>query len=165
MSAAVSVPADIGEVGFVDAMAGVAAAVAVAAVLDERGRPRGVTISSLVSLSLDPPLVLFCLARTSGSHAAFLAADRFAVSVLGAGQAGLAKCLAGPAGGRESVVWERLDDLPVLPGSVVQLVCAGYDRVAGGDHTILIGRVTRAVARPGPPLVHHQRRFHHIRPA
>jgi flavin reductase ActVB len=149
-------------VGFVDAMAGLAAAVAVAAAVDESGVPCGVTVSSLSSLSLDPPLVLFCLARASSSHATFTTARRFAVSVLGAGQAGVARRVAGPAAGRNSVRWGWTDRLPVVPGGLVHLLCTTYDQLDGGDHTILIGRVDSAATRPGAPLVYHQRSFHRL---
>lgn len=162
MSAPAPVSARSGEVGFLDAMAHVAAAVAVATVVDERGLPRGVTISSFSSLSLDPPLVLFCLAGTSSSHPAFASADRFAVSILAAGQATVARLLAGPADGRRAVRWDWLDGLPVVPGCLVQLVCTGHDRVGGGDHTIMIGQVRRAVALGGEPLLYHQRGFHRL---
>jgi flavin reductase ActVB len=162
----VSAPAPVsihsGEVGFRDAMAHVAAAVTVATVVDKHGRPRGVTISSFSSLSLDPPLVLFCLAGTSSSHPAFAAAGRFAVSVLAAGQTDLARRLAGPPEGRRAVRWEWLDGLPVVPDCLVQLVCTEHERVRGGDHTIMIGRVRRAVSIGGDPLLYHRRRFHHL---
>ena len=146
------------DVGFRAAMAGVAAAVAVVTVID-RGRPRGCTISSLTSLSLDPPLLLFCLAQDSGTHAAFDAAARFSVSVLGAEQADVANRFAGPLTGRD-VDWCWLDGLPVVSGSLVRIACSVYDRFVGGDHTILLGRVCRAQARDGAPLVHPQRRSH-----
>jgi len=146
------------DVGFRAAMAGVAAAVAVVTVID-RGRPRGCTISSLTSLSLDPPLLLFCLAKDSGTHTAFDAATRFSVSVLGAEQADVAHRFAGPVSGRDAD-WCWLDGLPVVPGSLVWIACSVHDRMVGGDHTILVGRVGRARARDGAPLVHHQRGYH-----
>src|SRR4051794_10563213 len=76
---------------FRDALATVATAVSVVATLDESGHPCMVTIGSLCSLSLEPPLVLFCLARDAGSHAVFSSAGRFAVSVLAEDQADVAR--------------------------------------------------------------------------
>lgn len=149
-------------VDFRSAMAAVPTAVSVAAIVDEYGLPRGLTIGSLVSLSLDPPLVLFCLDRARSAHAAFTAASRFAVSVLAETQVEFAECLAGPARERVTVRWDALAGLPVLAGAVAQLVCTVHDRLPGGDHTILVGRVEVTVTTGAAPLVHHRRGFHRL---
>ncbi|MEW9550581.1 flavin reductase family protein [Nonomuraea sp. NPDC050783] len=146
--------------GFRDALATVATAVSVVATLDEGGLPRMVTIGSLCSLSLDPPLVLFCLSRDAGSHAVFAAAGRFAVTVLAEDQADVARRCAGPRRARAAVPYTLMDGLPVVPGALAHLSCSVDALVAGGDHTIVIGRVRRAAVHGGPPLLYHQRGFH-----
>lgn len=145
---------------FRDALATVPTAVSVAATTDESGVPCAVTIGSLCSLSLDPPLVLFCLARGSSSHAVFRSADRFAVTVLAEDQADVARCFAGPRAARSRVPLQLVDRLPVVPGAVAHLLCSARALAPGGDHTIIIGEVQQAVVHPRRPLLHHQREFY-----
>ncbi|MEU4235489.1 flavin reductase family protein [Nonomuraea sp. NPDC026600] len=144
---------------FRDALATVATAVSVVATFDEGGRPRMVTIGSLCSLSLAPPLVLFCLAKDAGSHAVFCSAARFAVTVLAEDQADVARRCAGPRQARTAVPYALMDELPVVPGALAHLSCSVHALVAGGDHTIVIGLVRRAAVYGGSPLLYHQRDF------
>ncbi|GII88857.1 flavin reductase [Sphaerisporangium siamense] len=150
--------------GFRDALATVPTAVSVAATVDGHGLPRVVTIGSLCSLSLDPPLVLFCLARDGASHQVFCAADRFAVTVLAEDQADVARRCAGRRSARFSAPLALLDGLPVVPDALAYLLCSSHALVAGGDHTIVIGRVERAEVHPGRPLLYHRRDFHTLAP-
>ena len=120
-----------------------------------RGRPVGLTVNSFTSVSLDPPLVLWCLSRTSGSMPAFVQADHFVVNVLAAGQDHLARRFAGP-GDRFTQTAIAFDDdrLPELAGTAATLVCRRDRLVPAGDHVILIGEVLghRAAASPAPLL-------------
>lgn len=122
-----------------------------------RGRRAGVTVNSFTSVSLDPPLVLFCLHRASACGPVFTTATRFAVHVLAAGQQNLAARFAAP-GDR----FHGLPDLapsedraapPLLPGTVGTLVCRREQIVPAGDHLILLGSVLTHRSRPGPPLL------------
>src|SRR4051794_59452 len=99
--------------GYKDALATVTTAVSVAATLDAAGQPRAVTIGSLGALSLEPPLVLFCLSRDSRSHDVFRTATRYAITVLAGHQADIARRLAGP--GRGTVSLTLADGLPIVP--------------------------------------------------
>ncbi len=146
---------------FRDALAAVATAVSVATTVDELGLPRTVTIGSLCALSLDPPLVLFCLAREASSHPVFCSADRFAVTVLAEDQADIARRCAA----HRPVPLVPMDRLPVVPGALAHLLCSTHTLVTGGDHTIVIGEVERAVVRAGRPLLYHQRDFHALAPS
>lgn len=111
----------------------------------EDGRPAGVTINSFSSLSLEPPLVLWSLAKASASLPVFLAASHFAVHVLAANQQALSDRFAKPAA-------NKFDDLdhgmglgraPLLTGCAAVFECALQQCLDGGDHTILVGRVER----------------------
>lgn len=121
------------------------------------GRPCGLTVNSFTSVSLEPPLVLFCLDRDAGSGPAFAANDCFAVNILEAGQAALSARFADPVAARfvddGTTVWET--GAPILTAALAALDCRVHGRHDGGDHVILVGRVLRAeVIRDGAPLVY-----------
>jgi len=118
----------------------------------------GITVSSLCSLSLQPPLVLVCIARTAKSHAAIRDRRSFGVNILRADQAALANRAAGRAGERgawlEGVAWRtEATGAPILRDCLGWLDCSLVDQPDGGDHTIYIGRVEAAGGSDGPPLV------------
>jgi flavin reductase (DIM6/NTAB) family NADH-FMN oxidoreductase RutF len=118
--------------------------------------PLGMTANSFASLSLDPPLVLWSPARASGRFAAFAAADRFAIHVLGADQHDLATGFGRHRAGPPGTLWEQgPDGPPLLPGCLARLICQTHASHDGGDHLLIIGRVLQASHRPGPPLVFH----------
>ncbi|WP_424187321.1 flavin reductase family protein [Actinokineospora sp. G85] len=150
---------------FTSAMAAVAAPVTVVTTMDPQGRRRGFTASSFCSLSLDPPLVLVCLAKSSSSHPAFAAADHFIVNVLADRHADLALRFAVPGAdkfaGGEMVPCER--GLPGLSDAAVRLSCAVHAFLDGGDHTILVGQVEGVDRTETTPLLYHKRTF--TRPA
>jgi flavin reductase ActVB len=148
---------------FRDALATVAAAVAVASTLDERGRPRALTISSLCALSLRPPLVSLGIGRASRTHLVFATAPRFAVTLLAAGQEDVARRFAGQLPGRHEEPLDSMDGLPVVSGGLTYLLCTTATRLPGGDHTIIIGEVYRTVTRDGMPLVYHRREYTSVR--
>ncbi|HEX4703719.1 MAG TPA: flavin reductase family protein [Pseudonocardiaceae bacterium] len=150
---------------FKDTLAIVATAVSVVGTVDGNGIPWTVTIGSLCALSLDPPLVLFCLARATGSHAVFCSAKRFAVTVLTEDQADVARQCAGPAMARSSVPLAFVDGLPVVSAAAAHLFCSTHQRIPGGDHTIIIGEVQRTAVHHGSPLIYHQRTFRGLRTA
>lgn len=121
------------------------------------GEPVGLTVNSFTSVSLDPPLVLFCLDRTAGSLPAFEAAQGFAVNILGADQEAVSTRFADPEAARFSVdgveTWST--GSPILSDAVAALDCTVHARHDGGDHVILVGRVQRlAVMSEGEPLVY-----------
>ncbi len=123
----------------------------------EDGRRVGVTANSFTSLSLDPPLVLWCLDRASPSMSAFEAAGHFAINVLSAGQHFLSRQFATPA--EDKFIGVACDDgfggLPMLAGVLARFVCRNVRQVEAGDHVIVIGEVERFETFEGEPLVFH----------
>ncbi len=120
----------------------------------------GFTASAFSSLSLDPPLVLVCLEKKADSWEAFMAAERFAVSILAAGQWDLAIRFATKGIDKfdgAPMTTGELTGLPLIAGAIVHLECRIYDRPDAGDHTILVGEVLRAVNTDGEPLLHFNR--------
>jgi flavin reductase (DIM6/NTAB) family NADH-FMN oxidoreductase RutF len=123
----------------------------------EDGSRVGVTANSFSSLSLDPPLVLWCLDRTAPSKPVFEAASHFAVNVLSAGQHFLSRQFATPAEDKFVGVAceEGLRGLPLLAGALARFVCRSVRQVEAGDHVIVIGEVERFETFEGEPLVFH----------
>ncbi|MEV7194339.1 flavin reductase family protein [Streptomyces sp. NPDC093510] len=150
---------------FRSAMACHAAGVAVVTTRDAAGRPWGLTVTSFSSVSLEPPLVLTCVAHRAGGYEAFAACTGFAVSLLDEVQQEIAQRFA-RSGGEKFSPQDSDDDSmcsPVVDGALCQLECRVHARYPAGDHLLLVGRVTQLRYRQGAPLVHHQRAFHTLR--
>ncbi|BFV60007.1 flavin reductase family protein [Kitasatospora sp. CMC57] len=126
-----------------------------------RGRPAGLTVNSFTSVSLEPPLVLWCLQRSSASRAAFTGADHFAVNLLAADQRDLAVRFAGSGDRFAELPGEQgRYGLPLLDGTVATLVCRRERVLPAGDHLVLIGRVLEHRAASGAPLLFVDGGFH-----
>ncbi|CUI08882.1 flavin reductase family protein [Massilia antarctica] len=125
------------------------------------GRPLGVTINSFNSVSLDPPLVLWSLAHTASSMAAFEAAGVYVINVLAHDQADLAQRFARCGEDRFETVDFTLSPqgMPVLAGTVASFECRARSRYAEGDHVIFIGAVERRQFHPHRSLGFHRGRF------
>ncbi len=114
--------------------------------------PMGITANSFTSVSLDPPLVLWCPARASRRFGHFVDAPHFAIHVLGAEQAGVAGDFARGAG-LFTAQAHSPEGVPLLPDALARFDCALHAEHDGGDHLIVVGRVLRATLRAGAPLV------------
>ncbi|MGY3677182.1 flavin reductase family protein [Streptomyces sp. TE33382] len=117
--------------------------------------PRGMTANSFASVSLAPPLVLFCVNKDAVMHHNLEHASTFSVSVLGAGQEKVARHFANrsrPAGaGQFDIVgWTpgQVSAAPLIEGAVAHLECSKWQVYDGGDHTIFLGKVLTAVRWP-----------------
>ena len=115
--------------------------------------PMGITANSFTSVSLDPPLVLWCPARASRRFVHFADAPHFTIHVLGAEQMNLARHFASGAGHFEEAAGRSPEGVPVLPDPLARFDCALHAEHDGGDHVIVVGRVLRACLREGAPLV------------
>ncbi len=118
--------------------------------------PVGLTVNSFTSVSMDPPLILWCLGSQSPNLEAFRASEYFAVNILAADQAALCSHFAAPATERFQGVdwWAGTGGVPLLKGVVARLVCRQYRRDAGGDHEIFLGEVVEIEAAADDPLVY-----------
>ena len=110
------------------------------------GAPLGLTANSFTSVSLDPPLLLVCIANSSSSAAAMQVADRFAVNVLQIGQQPVSNRFASKLEDRfapkDWIVGEF--GAPVLDGSLCAFECERHSITDAGDHFILVGKVLKA---------------------
>jgi flavin reductase (DIM6/NTAB) family NADH-FMN oxidoreductase RutF len=142
----------------------VPAAVAVVTV-DAGGQPAGLTVASLVSLSLEPPLVGFAIRRDAALHELLRESGELAVSILAAGQEHLAQHFA--RGVPPIALWARIplredaEGPPQLAGAAGWLRGRVYDELETGDHTFFVAAVE--AAEPGAsgtrPLVLHDQAY------
>jgi flavin reductase (DIM6/NTAB) family NADH-FMN oxidoreductase RutF len=155
-------PPSVSSQEFRDALARWASGVTIVTARDEeRGEPVGITVASFSSLSLDPPLVLSCVARSARSHDALVGAPGFAVHILGAGQEDMSALFARPGADKFGAFPDDAGPfgVPLLPFDVARLVCAHHDAVEGGDHTILMGRVVETALAGTDPLLYCNRSY------
>jgi 3-hydroxy-9,10-secoandrosta-1,3,5(10)-triene-9,17-dione monooxygenase reductase component len=140
------------------AMALVPTAVTVITATSPEG-PLGATANAVVSLSLDPPIMLVALERRSRTLDALRAAGTFGVNVLASDQAELALRFATKEPHHvkwDSVDWGDLDGIPALDGASLAIACELRDELDGGDHAIVTGAVTAVDERKDAPLVFHR---------
>ncbi|MFF3265066.1 flavin reductase family protein [Streptomyces sp. NPDC002932] len=135
--------------------------VAVITALGDGGQPLGMTVSSLTSVSLEPPLVLFCPAVTSRTWPLLRAAGSLCINVLSEHQQGLSVQFAKAAKRFEDVAWmPSPGGVPMLRGSLAWLECSVINRHRAGDHEIVVARLHHiASAGCGGPLLRHQGRY------
>ncbi|GAA2640005.1 hypothetical protein Adu01nite_75720 [Paractinoplanes durhamensis] len=143
-------------------MACLAMPVAVVSMVDQAGGWHGATLGSVVSLSLDPPLVMFAVGRGTGVHRPLCGSDRFCISILGAGQRAVAEQFAGAAAGRFARGIVPVGGIPAVGAAACWLVCGRSRLVEAGDHTIVIGSVEDVRPGTGGSLVYHGRRYHRL---
>jgi flavin reductase (DIM6/NTAB) family NADH-FMN oxidoreductase RutF len=149
---------------FKQALASWASGVAVVTSVDG-GLLYGLTVSSFTSVSLNPPLILVCLATTNRMPAMITASGRFAVSILGRDQQAASNYFA--ISGREPTPhFEQIDGdwtsggMPVVKGCIAWIDCKLYEMLTHGDHSIVVGEVIEARSAVDPdPLLYYRRAY------
>jgi flavin reductase (DIM6/NTAB) family NADH-FMN oxidoreductase RutF len=145
-----------------------ASGVTIVTSLGPDGGPVGTTASAVSSLSLDPPLMLVCLGRTSATLAALRAHGAFAVNVLAARQQDLSAHFARSG---NAASWSAISSrpgttgLPLLDGAVATLECELEQCVSAGDHEIVVGRLRdlEVAASDLEPLLHFRGTYASLR--
>jgi len=120
------------------------------------GTPRGITVNSFTSVSLEPPLVLWNIGKRSSSLNAYLSAKHYAIHVLGSEQEYLAQHFARRDHKSFDAIEHTISDdgVPILPNVLARLDCETYQIHEAGDHHIIIGRVIDHEARAGQPVLY-----------
>lgn len=129
------------------------------------GQPVGVTANSFTSVSLDPPLVLWCLNAASPSASAFATGEPFAVTILGEGGQATALHFAGKTTEKFPKGAEPTDrgTAPIVAGAhPCRLECVTDTVYPAGDHIIVVGRVIGMDRKGGKPLAFHEGRFRRL---
>jgi flavin reductase (DIM6/NTAB) family NADH-FMN oxidoreductase RutF len=150
---------------FREALAHFASGVTIVAARRATG-PIGFTATGFTSVSLTPPLILVCVAKTASAYDGVVGAELFGVSVLGEGQRWIAERFATSGIDRFAgvdVVDGPVASVPLIDGALAHLECRPHARHDAGDHTLLLGRVLRATTSATTtverPLLHYARRF------
>jgi flavin reductase (DIM6/NTAB) family NADH-FMN oxidoreductase RutF len=121
------------------------------------GQRAGLTVNSFSSVSLEPPMVLWSLARTANCAPVFRDAEYFAINVLGADDAALSTHFARPGADKfapySGKFLEGIAGVPVLKGAVATFECHSRHRYYGGDHIVIIGVVERYAHTDRVPLL------------
>lgn len=129
------------------------------------GDPVGVTVNSFCSVSLTPPLALWCLQRESTSIEAFATGRAFAVHILQLAQQGDAMHFARRAAGKfPADALAAPDRPPLIDNALCRFECKVEAQHAGGDHLIIVGSVHRVEVAQGEALVFHGGTFGRFTP-
>jgi flavin reductase (DIM6/NTAB) family NADH-FMN oxidoreductase RutF len=127
----------------------------------------GMTANALCSLSLDPLLALVCFENQARTLPIVRAAGRFAVNILASDQERVAAVFASklPESEKLETVGHRLEHgVPIIDGTIAWAICELRELLAGGDHTIVIGRVLWLGLADGAPLLWYAGRYHALPP-
>jgi 3-hydroxy-9,10-secoandrosta-1,3,5(10)-triene-9,17-dione monooxygenase reductase component len=146
---------------FRNALGSFATGVTIITTRSPEGTDVGVTANSFNSVSLDPPMILWSLAKTSTSFDAFMAAEHFAVHILAMDQESLSGRFAKSNSDKFSgLTLERgRGSIPMLPGCAARFQCRTAYRHEGGDHIILVGEVEDFDHDNHAPLAFHGGRY------
>ncbi|MSR00939.1 MAG: flavin reductase [Gammaproteobacteria bacterium] len=144
-----------------------ATGVTVVTAIGPQGEPVGVTANSVTSVSLDPPLILWCLTTKNINLSAFALHAPFSVNVLTEQQTEIAKNFArsGTTKFRADTYSRNTSQPPTISDALARIVCRVVALHLAGDHTIIVGSVDSFESREGSPLVFQSSRFGRFLPA
>ncbi len=147
--------------GFRDTLSQFATGVTIITTLDSDGGPVGITVSSFNSVSMDPPLVLWSLAKDSYSVPCFQNAEYFNIHILSIDQEDMSNRFARPGVDKFANIdiYPGLGDTPVLKDCAALLQCRTQHQYDGGDHIIFVGEVLSHNHSAKKPLVFHQGQY------
>jgi flavin reductase (DIM6/NTAB) family NADH-FMN oxidoreductase RutF len=152
----------ISEAEFRKALGGFVTGICIVSMANENTSALGITINSFCSVSLSPPLILFCLKHTAESFNKLMAVDYWGVNILTQTQRTLSE-RATRKGGEIFEVNEyelKTFGVPILNGSLSSLICKLEDKFIAGDHSIIVGRVMEIYSSTGEkPLVYYHRTY------
>lgn len=126
-----------------------------------RGERAGVTVNSLASVSLDPPLILWSISKTSRSFSIFESTPHFVINILSRDQIALSRNFSSKASDKfANILLESgMRNQPLLTGAIAHIECSREVAYDAGDHVILIGRATNVRLHDGDPLLFVQGRY------
>jgi len=141
-----------------------ATGITVATVTDPDGAPHGLTVNSFTSVSLEPPLVLVCIAHAAVTVECFRTAKYFGVNILASDQREISDHFARKGHNRFATIeWISGETgVPLLPGVLATMECEVYSTVRAGDHDIFLGEVLRIDVNEGRPLLYWASGYHSL---
>lgn len=134
---------------------------------DGSAGPCGITANSFSSVSLQPPLLLWNIAKVSNSLQAYLDAEHFAINILSAGQRALSSHFAQS----DHTLWDNIDynrstnKVPLLPDTVACFECRTHQIHDCGDHFIIVGEIESFRSSNDEPLVFYGGQYAALKPA
>ena len=139
-----------------DAFGRFATGIGVAACRDPDGAMSAITINSFTSVSLEPPLVLWCLENRASTYSAFMSAESYGVSILRADQELVSQRFAHflPNGPKEEEFESWVTGAPILKARLAGFDCKVVARHDAGDHVIMVGEVVQFDSIAGDPLIY-----------
>ncbi|NYE07385.1 flavin reductase (DIM6/NTAB) family NADH-FMN oxidoreductase RutF [Bacillus niacini] len=126
---------------------------------DVDGDVHGMTANAFMSVSLSPKLVVISIGEKARILEKIKQSKSFSVNILAADQQELSMIFAGQIKGHREVLFDRLDDKPVLAGAVAQIACEVSAEYLEGDHTLFIGKVTDIQLTNADPLIFYSGRY------
>jgi flavin reductase (DIM6/NTAB) family NADH-FMN oxidoreductase RutF len=140
---------------FRDALGRFVTGVTVVTTRDAHGKPHGVTVNSFTSVSVDPPLVLWCQALKAASYPVYNGSAYFAVNILAEHQIDVSSRFATSGADKfaDMIHDSGMGQVPILPEVVAHLECRKVASYIAGDHVIFVGQVERLATSEGNPLV------------
>lgn len=125
---------------------------------------RGMTASAFVSVSMTPPLILVGVDNRAHMDELLQKPDvtHFGVNILSVAQRSLSDHFAGRPGPEEQVPWFEHEGLPLIGGSIAQLVCRKQQVIPGGDHTLFLGFVEYSRYTDDDPLLYFRGQYHEL---
>jgi flavin reductase (DIM6/NTAB) family NADH-FMN oxidoreductase RutF len=133
---------------------------------DGSAGPCGITANSFSSVSLQPPLLLWNIAKVSNSLQAYLDAEYFAINILGAGQRTLSSHFAQS----DHTLWDNIEynrsanNVPLLPNTVACFECRTHQIHDCGDHFIIVGEIESFRSSNDEPLVFYAGQYAALMP-
>ena len=127
----------------------------------------GLTASSFVTLSFDPPMVMFALQQHADSYASMVSSKAFGVSVLGSHQSEVASLFARKGrdkAERTTFASGQVLHVPLIPNSLAHVECLTSQILLSGDHAIVVGVVEGAQIYSGEPLLYFSGRYGEFKP-
>ena len=126
------------------------------------GRKIGMTANSFTSVSLEPALILWNIAKTATNVDQFRACEHFAINILNDQQEQTSNHFAKSSADKFSAIdqVEEILGVPVLSDALATLVCKNYQWVEAGDHYIVLGQIEHCTVNSGKPLLFHNGKYH-----
>ena len=120
------------------------------------GTPRGITANSFTSVSLDPPMLLICIAKSAFSKSVFSECEYFGVNILRSTQQDISTLFASKSAEKfDKVDYEKsLHGTPVIKETLGNFICQRQKSVDAGDHLVIFGEVIDFWSNEGSPLLY-----------
>ena len=122
---------------------------------NKNGDPVGITVNSFSSVSLDPPLILWCLGKTQPSYIDFFNSNGFVVNILSKNQIDVCERFSKPCINKfKNFDHEKTKEgFPLIQNSLATIECKQWNVYPGGDHDIFVGRIIRHTFSKKHPLL------------